>query len=146
MTRIAPMKLGLVRHGTKVSAVSYASATSGSAALLVGLAMIPVLVCRIELVGESRSAVPGTPMSQLLTGLTSPAAPMPVTVAPACVPARLSQKMLLNSSGLLNSGEPTGSPAWRRVLLAPVDSPAGAGWPSLVAAVAVVTFFMIVLL
>ena len=71
---------------------------------------------------------------------------MPVTVAPARVPARLSQKMLLNSSGLLKSGEPPGSVACSWSLLAEVDSPAGAGWPLLVTAVAVVRFFMIVLL
>ena len=62
------------------------------------------------------------------------------------MPARLSQKMLLNSSGLLNDGEPPGSDPWSSVLFWPVESPAGAGWPLLVTAVAVVTFFMIVLL
>ena len=36
--------------------------------------------------------------------------------------------------------------AWSSALFWPVDRPAGAGWPSLVTAVAVVTFFMTVLL
>ena len=43
------------------------------------------------------------------------------------VPARLSEKMLLNSSGLLNAGEPTGSVACSWALLPAVDNPAGAG-------------------
>ncbi len=86
-----------------------------------------------------------TPRSQWFR-LASPAAPMPVTVVPARVPARLSQKMLLNSSGLLKFGEPAGSVAWSWSLLAEVDRPAGAGSPLEVTAVAVVRFFMIVLL
>ena len=71
---------------------------------------------------------------------------MPVTVVPARVPARLSQKMLLNSTGLLNVGEPAGRVACSWSLFADVESPAGAGWPLEVTAVAVVRFFMIVLL
>ena len=62
------------------------------------------------------------------------------------MPARLSQKMLLNSSGLLNSGDPAGSVVCSSELFAEVDKPAGAGEPLLVIAVAVVRFFMIVLL
>ena len=82
----------------------------------------------------------------MVDGVSSPATPMPVTEFPARVPARLSHRMLLNSRGLLNSGEPAGRVACRRSLFAPVARPAGAGWPLLVTAVAVVTFFMIVLL
>src|SRR6478672_10052421 len=79
---------------------------------------------------------------------------MPVTVVPARVPARLSQKMLLNRAGRLKQGafEPVPQPAtppgrvacsWE--LFSDVDSPAGAGSPFEVTAVAVVRFFMIVL-
>ena len=61
---------------------------------------------------------------------------LPETMLPSQLPARLSQKILLNSSGLLNSGEPAGSVACSWSLLLVVDSPAGAGRPLLVAAVA----------
>ena len=70
---------------------------------------------------------------------------MPVTFVPARVPARLSQKMLLNRVGLLNVGALAGRVACSWTLLAEVESPAGAGCPFDVTAVAVVRFFMIVL-
>jgi hypothetical protein len=63
--------------------------------------------------------------------------------------------MLLNSSGLLKQvallpvpqlATPPGRVAWSWELFCPVDRPAGAGCPSLVIAVAVVMFFMTVLL
>ena len=54
--------------------------------------------------------------------------------------------MLLNSSGLLKVGEPAGSVVCSGVLFMPVDNPAGAGCPFDVTAVAVVTFFITVLL
>ena len=54
--------------------------------------------------------------------------------------------MLLNSNGLLKDGEPVGSVTCSWSLFADVDRPAGAGVPSEVTAVAVVRFFMIVLL
>ena len=121
----------------------------GSATTLVGLATygyVPALCWMTEFVG-ARIPVPSpAPRSQLLTGVASPGCPMPVTEPRTRVPARLSQKMLLNRIGLLNSGEPRGRVAWSCTLFAPVDRPAGAGVPSLVTAVAVVTFFMIVLL
>ena len=53
------------------------------------------------MVGESRSTAPNTPISQWI-GITR--ALIPVTVLMPLVPARLSQKMLLKSSGLLKSG------------------------------------------
>lgn len=85
---------------------------------------------------------------EALTGrleLASPARPRPVTVRPARVPARLSQKMLSNNSGLLKVGDPVGRVAWSWSLLPAVESPAGAGVPSDVTAVAVVRFFITVL-
>ena len=54
--------------------------------------------------------------------------------------------MLLNSSGSLKVGDSAGSVACNWALLSEVDRPAGAGEPLLVTAVAVVRFFMIVLL
>ena len=72
--------------------------------------------------------------------------PSPVTVSPARVPARLSQKMSLNRTGLLKVGLPFGRLACRSALFWAVDRPAGAGRPLLVTAVAVVRFFMTVLL
>ena len=71
---------------------------------------------------------------------------MPMTVPRLRVPARLSEKMLLNTNGLLKVGAVAGSDACIGSLLAEVDKPAGAGEPLLVNAVAVVVFFMIVLL
>ena len=56
--------------------------------------------------------------------------PRPVTVVPARVPARLSQKMLLNSTGLLKVGEPArAGVACSWSLFSEVDSPPGAGSP-----------------
>ena len=71
--------------------------------------------------------------------------PMPVTVPPARVPARLSQKMLLNSTGSLNDGRRTGQGRLQLVAVRRVERPAAAGWPLEVTAVAVVRFFMMVL-
>ena len=96
--------------------------------------------------GESSPEPSAAPMSQWLIGLGSPARPMPVTVPPARVPARLSQKTLLKSRGLLKTGDPAGSVACRGSLFSDVESPAGAGTPVLVTAVAVVRFFITVLL
>jgi hypothetical protein len=93
--------------------------------------------------------IPGLaePMSQCRTG--SPAGAcgeaIPETYWPFQVPARLSQKTLLNIFGSLQAGEPAGRVACNWSLLGAVDSPAGAALPLLVAAVAVVTFFMTVL-
>ena len=61
-------------------------------------------------------------------------------------PARLSQKMLLKSKGSLHTGDPAGRVACKRALFREEERPAGAAEPSEVIAVAVVTFFMIVLL
>ena len=76
--------------------------------------------------------------------------PMPVTPLLVQVPARLSAKMLLNSSGFENFSAPRPynwiSRNCIRALLAPVDKPAGAGRPLLVIAVAVVTLRTMVLL
>ena len=52
----------------------------------------------------------------------SPARPMPVTVVPARVPARLSQRMLLNRSGSLNVGDPPGRVACSWALLPEVET------------------------
>src|SRR5690349_11526670 len=100
-------------------------------------------------------------MSQLLTG-SNPAPqlddPIPQTPPdPSKVPARLSQKTSLSRVGLLHvvffnvairlamrSRRP--NCALSASLLTAVDSPAGAGCPSLVTAVAVVTLLAIVLL
>jgi hypothetical protein len=71
---------------------------------------------------------------------------MPATPPPVHEPARLSQKMLLNSSGSLKIGEPAGRVACSVALFCELDSPAAAGLPLLVTAVAVVMFFMMVLL
>jgi len=87
-----------------------------------------------------------TPRSQWEIGVASPARPSPVTVAPARVPARLSQKTLLKRTGSLKVGAPAGSVACSATLFCEVESPAGAGRPLLVTAVAVVRFFMMVLL
>ncbi len=87
-----------------------------------------------------------TPTSQSSIAEASPSRPMPVTVVPARLPARLSHRMLLNSSGLLKAGAPAGSVAWSCSLFCEVETPAGAGVPFDVTAVAVVMLFMIVLL
>ncbi len=71
---------------------------------------------------------------------------MPDTVVPAREPARLFQRMLLNSRGLLKAGALVGSDAWSCWLFSEVETPAGAGSPLEVTAVAVVMLSMIVLL
>ena len=58
----------------------------------------------------------------------------------------MSQKMLLNISGLLNTGSSGRNDACIKALFRLVPRPAGAGCPLLVIAVAVVKFFMTVLL
>ena len=100
------MKRGLVRQAARSIETSYSLATLGLAPLFVADGVVPRVVWRIELVGESGAVGSGapatpTPMSQFTTGFASPAAPMPVTVPTPRVPARLSQKMLLNKTGLL---------------------------------------------
>ena len=54
------------------------------------------------------------------------------------MPARLFQKALLKSTGSLNTGARRLSVSWSGMLLRELDRPAGAGWPLLVRAVAVV--------
>ena len=109
------------------------------------------LGCNTEFVGDSSErGVSVTPMSKLSIGAKvklSPGRPRPVMMLlfGTLVPARLSQKMLLNISGLLNDDAVRGSVCCNWVLLAAVDRPAGAGWPLLVMAVAVVRFFITVL-
>src|SRR5258706_1413065 len=103
--------------------------------------------CSSEFVGVNDNVgASAPPRSHWSMGVVSPVAPKPVTAATVRVPARLSQKMLLNSSGSLKTGELAGSVACSRSLLSEVDNPAGAGEPLLVIAVAVVWFFMIGLL
>ena len=71
--------------------------TAGSTPItLVGDAVMPLFDCNTEFVGESKAGPSATPTSQLSMG-----AVRPVTWLSVRVPARLSQKMLLNSSGLL---------------------------------------------
>ena len=53
---------------------------------------------------------------------------------------------VVEEQGLLKSGEPPGRVACNWALFCPVERPAGAGGPLLVMAVAVVMFFMTVLL
>ena len=79
-------------------------------------------------------------------GLGSPSSPIPATPPPVHVPARLSQKMLLNISESLNRGAPAGSVACKRLLFLLLEKPAGAANPLLVMEVAVVMLFMTVLL
>src|ERR1700730_8641798 len=73
---------------------------------------------------------------------------MPIPAIPCWVeePARLSQRMLLKSLGLLNTGAFAGSVRWSWALFLTEEIPAGAGCPLLVGAVAVVMFLAIVLL
>jgi hypothetical protein len=148
-TRIAPTKLGFVRHGAKSRTVSYASVTSGSVTRFVGdvvYGWVPASCPMTELVGSRLPEPSNSPRSHSSIGVASPGWPIPMTSARTRVPARLSHRMLLNSNGLLNSGEPAGRVACSSALLDPLEMPAGAGSPLLVTAVAVVTFFMIVLL
>src|SRR5665647_1020800 len=109
-------------------------------AVLVGLATVPTVVWMTELIGESRPEPSAAPMSQ---GLAS-AAVIPDST-PLKLPARLSQNTSFSSVGLLNRVVLLNL-ACSGSLLAPVDRPAGAGWPLLVTAVAVVMFRATVLL
>src|SRR5215468_2322075 len=114
----------------------------------VPLGLMPVPVCSTELVGVSVTPGSSEPMSQKLSGSPAGAsgAPIPLTYRPFQLPARLFQKMLLNSFGSLHFGAFAGRVACNWSLLAAVDSPAGAGLPLLVAAVAVVRLPITVLL
>src|SRR5665647_987218 len=119
--------------------------------VLVGLATVPTVVWIAELIGERRPEPSAAPMSHALAS----AAVMPDST-PLKLPARLSQNTSFNSVGLLNSVLARVDEPLNRVvllnlacsgsLLAPVDRPAGAGWPLLVTAVAVVMFRATVLL
>ena len=111
----------------------------------VGLAVVPSGTWSIELVGAGCPDASAAPTSQWTIGRGVAGEADARDRAAACVPARLSQKMLLNSVGLLKVGE-RGQGGLERALFAPVERPAGAGWPLLVTAVAVVMFFTIVLL
>src|SRR3979490_2675445 len=109
-TMMLDTKCGLPRHGMASTLVSYDCSTTGSARMLLGSACTPgfAVGCRIEFVGARVSPVPGAPMSQWLIGDGAGFARMAVPPIPRTrlncgsqVPARLSQKMLLNRSGLL---------------------------------------------
>src|SRR5258706_9499722 len=142
-------KVGNVREvSISTVAVNGVTTPGSTPTTFVALSVVPVVVCSTELVGVSGPDPSAEPMSQYLIGSPAGAsgAPMPLTYTPFQLPARLFQKMLLNIFGLLNVGAPPGRVAWSCRLLPAVDSPAGAGLPSLVAAVAVVMLPMTVLL
>src|SRR5262245_40916032 len=141
-------KEGKARDASMSTLAANGVRTWGSAPELVGDVTMPLVVCRTEFVGAGRPEPSAAPMSQWLIGSPAGAsgAPMPLTYSPFQLPARLSQKMLLKSFGLLNFGALAGRVAWSASEFAAVDRPAGAAWPLLVAAVAVVMLPITVLL
>src|SRR5665647_3408865 len=110
---------GYIREARMLTVTSYGAASPGvSVMTFVGLAVMSVVVWSTELVGASSPEPSEAPMSQLLMVSGAPSGSVvliPYTNPPLKLPARLSQKTLLNSVGLLNTVVASVEDCWNRV-------------------------------